>query len=145
MDKPWKPAARHPIVVVGVDGSSGSIQALRWALDYARRLPSTLKVVTAWHTPAHPTAPAQWTPERAAEEIQQRSLECLGALPGDVHLECLVVQGWPAEVLAEESLGSDLLVLGATGHSPAHRNGLGSTSLHCASHARCSVVIVRSA
>jgi len=38
-------------VVVGVDGSDGSIGALRFALDEARIRGAGVKVVNAWHIP----------------------------------------------------------------------------------------------
>ena len=38
-------------VVVGVDGSTASIDALRWAADYARLSDSPLLAVSAWHWP----------------------------------------------------------------------------------------------
>ena len=39
-------------IVVGVDGSESSAQALRWAVDEARRRDATLEVVMTWEYPA---------------------------------------------------------------------------------------------
>lgn len=39
-------------VVVGVDGSKGSVEALRHAIDEARLHNTQVKVVNAWHIPA---------------------------------------------------------------------------------------------
>jgi nucleotide-binding universal stress UspA family protein len=40
-----------PRVVVGVDGSSASLKALQWALDYASATHSQIDVVAAWEWP----------------------------------------------------------------------------------------------
>ena len=42
-----------PRIVVGVDGSPGSVRALRWALDEARTLSASVDAVFAWHYPAY--------------------------------------------------------------------------------------------
>ena len=36
-------------IVVGFDGSESAQEALRWAIDEARRRDATVKVVYAWH------------------------------------------------------------------------------------------------
>ena len=38
-------------IVVGVDGSEESVEALRFALDEAARSHAAVKAVTAWHVP----------------------------------------------------------------------------------------------
>ncbi|WP_131822963.1 universal stress protein, partial [Mycobacteroides chelonae] len=40
-------------IAVGVDGSAGSLAALRWALAEARRRGSTVRAVHAWQLPYH--------------------------------------------------------------------------------------------
>lgn len=135
----------RPVVVVGVDGSAASLEALAWALDYARRAEAAVRVVTVWHHPSRRPATAEWDPALAAREIQQRSLECMDGLLNDVQVELVVEPGWPADILTEESDGAALLVLGATGHSPSDGGWVGSTTLHCVSHSHCSVTVVRHA
>ena len=38
-------------IVVGVDGSPGSLKALRWALAEARRRSDAVEVIHSWHVP----------------------------------------------------------------------------------------------
>lgn len=133
----------RPLVVVGVDGSAGSLNALVWALGYADKHGAAVRVVTAWHEPAHRTTSAEWDPETASGEMQRRCLESVGDLAHGVPVEHVVVAGWPGEVLTELSEAADLLVVGATGHSRVQNGRIGSTSLHCISHSHCTIVIVR--
>ena len=41
-----------PPVVVGVDGSAESVEALRWAAGYAAATGATISAVLSWHYPA---------------------------------------------------------------------------------------------
>ena len=42
-------------IVVGVDGSEASLDALRWALTHAASTGATVRAVTAWAFPEEPT------------------------------------------------------------------------------------------
>ena len=42
----------RPVIVVGTDGSSGSIEALRWALRQAQATDAEVRVVLAWEVSA---------------------------------------------------------------------------------------------
>lgn len=131
-------------IVVGVDGSDLSIRALRWALQYAEKFGGQVKAVIAWHFPAaYGATPINWDPELSAQTVLKESLDAASDVGAGVPIEAVVVSGWPANVLTDEAEGADLLVLGAKGHSPLARALLGSTSIHCISHARCSVMVVR--
>jgi tRNA/tmRNA/rRNA uracil-C5-methylase (TrmA/RlmC/RlmD family) len=56
--------SKTPRIVVGVDGSSSSVAALRWAIKQANLSDSTVEAITAWQTPAAMTgygwAPVRW-------------------------------------------------------------------------------------
>jgi nucleotide-binding universal stress UspA family protein len=39
------------VVVVGVDGSEASRDALRWAIRYAHTTGATVRAITVWHFP----------------------------------------------------------------------------------------------
>jgi len=133
-------------VVVGVDGSEGSLEALRWAVGYARNVGASLSAVKTWHYPwAMQTAPAQvdakvsdQTRQELDESITKSGVDATG-----VELERLALEGHPSLVLAKESATADLLVVGSTGHSAFAGMLLGSVSQHLANSASCPVVIVR--
>jgi nucleotide-binding universal stress UspA family protein len=138
------------VIVVGVDGSSESKAALRWALDEARLRGATLRVVRAWTTPL--VYEGAFIPPDAldTDALQQEAAEALDELIGQasgaetpVSVERLVVQGAPARVLVEAAEQADLLVVGSRGHGGFAGLLLGSVSQQCAHHAPCPVVIIR--
>jgi len=139
----------EPRIVVGVDGSSSSVEALRWATRQARLRGAILSIVTAWDYPEHPT-PFGIVPDLPIGvdpmEASRRALgtlvdEVLGADPGIV-VDCHVVHGAPTPVLLESARGAELLVVGSRGRGTVSGALLGSVSLHCVTHASCPVAVV---
>ena len=55
----------------------------------------------------------------------------------------LVLEGPPGPALIEAARGAELLVVGARGLGEVRGLFLGSVSLHCVTHARCPIVVVR--
>lgn len=136
-------------IVVGVDGSSGSLQALRWAADEARLRGAALEVIAAWHYPVLATIPAfgvQPPAEALAEEARKGLVDLLEAegitsASGLTVLE-RVVEGPPAGALVDAAADADLLVVGSRGRGGFSGLLLGSVSQAVVSHARCPVVVV---
>jgi nucleotide-binding universal stress UspA family protein len=134
-------------IVVGVDGSESSKDALRWAERQARLTDSELQVVSAWDF-VLPQSMALSTFDTADPiENQRRGLraiveEVVGEGP-TVRLRLEVVESRPVHALLELAAGADLLVVGCRGHGEFAGMLLGSVSLHCAVHAPCPVVVVR--
>jgi len=135
--------ARDHRIVVGVDGSEGSIEALRWAAGYAKAVGGSLQAVRTWHYPwAMQTAPQKI--DESVEEQIQKELDASVAKAGvDVEVEARVVEGHASLALVKESARADLLVVGNRGHGAFHELMLGSVSLHCVTNAHCPVVVVR--
>jgi nucleotide-binding universal stress UspA family protein len=134
-------------VVVGVDGSEPSKNALRWAARYAKAVGETVHAVIAWETPTMfgLELPAGLDVDFAAEALSvlTKAVEtALGPSP-EVKIHTSAVQGHPAVVLVREAHGADILALGNRGHSTLTGIMLGSVSLHCVSHAPCPVVVAR--
>jgi nucleotide-binding universal stress UspA family protein len=148
------------LIVVGVDGSPGSIAALSFALSEARLRGSTLVALHAWVLPVeeavhpflleYPGPPELPLPElqealggAAAERLDAALAQVADESTG-VEVERRVVEGSPAETLVEASEGAELLVVGSRGHGGFRQLLLGSVSHQCALHARCPVVVVPS-
>jgi nucleotide-binding universal stress UspA family protein len=136
----------RPTVVVGVDGSAGSLEALRWALEEARLRTVRLRAIHSWIylnalVPAL-AADATTTAQQAAETVLDHAFAALGDTD-DVEVERAIVQGPAAQVLIDAVSEHDLLVVGSRGHSGFAGLLLGSVSHQCAQHAPCPVVIVR--
>ena len=134
-------------VVVGVDASEASKEALRWAARYATFVGARLEVVHAWHPaeeyawvqslppPAEPTEVAG----KALAELVHEVIE-----PGPtLDVSTTIVRGHAVKVLTQSAKGASLLVLGDRGFGGFDGMLLGSISEKCAAHAPCSIVIVR--
>ena len=140
-------ALSRPLVVVGVDGSGTSHEALEWAARYVTATGGTLQAVTAWHYPvdygyaAIPNADldlAGWATEALDTAIGELKSEfpALTVTPR-------IIEGPPASVLVEAAKGADLIVVGSRGHGGFAEVLLGSVSNHVVHHAPCPVVVVR--
>jgi len=134
-------------IVVGVDGSRWSKDALRWAAQEAQRSGASLQVVMIWDDPARdmwiPSSPPgvdRLAQTRRAVSRVVRSV--LGEHP-TVVVETSVVEGSPGHALVEAAKGAELLVVGSRGRGGFAGALFGSVSLHCVSHAPCPVVVVR--
>ncbi len=139
-----------PHVVVGVDGSASSIEALGWAARYAAATGATISAVHAWHYPAAGPVPAGQPPQPVTDQVRARMQETLDTALSKVFgtttpakVGTKVAYGHPAMVLTTEAAGADLLVVGNRGHGAFHGMLLGSVSLHCVTTAPCPVVVVR--
>ena len=137
-------------VVVGVDGSTCSHQALQVALDEARTRGCQLEVLTAFRPRMVDAAHATWpgeTGEEFAAETEAIQREALAGLSDEdlagVELIRRAVPGDATDALDEASEGADLLVVGSRGRGSVSGALLGSVSLHCVTHAKCPVLVVR--
>jgi nucleotide-binding universal stress UspA family protein len=135
-------------IVVGVDGSESSKDALRWAARQAELTGAGLHVVSSWHIPA--VAYNAMTPMPTGldfagatrEAMDDAITEVLGP-ERSVKVVRYVVEGPPALELLKAAQGAELLVVGSRGHGAFAGMLLGSVSEHCVSHATCPVLVVR--
>jgi nucleotide-binding universal stress UspA family protein len=133
-------------VIVGVDGSDRSTDALRWALRQARHTGAAVRVILCWEEPwsilLAPTHTEEYYQDKAIEALE-RILAQTAADAEGINVESLVVHKPAGIELARASEGADLLVLGC--HSRVDRHGLhlGSVASYCAHHASCPVLIYR--
>jgi nucleotide-binding universal stress UspA family protein len=147
------PNGAAPRVVVGVDGSEESVDALRWAAGYAAATGATIEAVLSWHFPAAAgVVPPGAAPQAITAEVRASLQQALDkaldavfgeAIPPSVHAR--IAYGHPAVVLVEASRAADLLVVGNRGHGAFTGMLTGSVSMHCVNAALCPVVVVRGA
>jgi nucleotide-binding universal stress UspA family protein len=137
-------------IVVGVDGSEPSKQALRWAARQAAATEAVLEVVTTWAvtSTAYPFSMPMPIPaaydmgpevERELNEIVQ---DMRGEFPG-TEFSSVVTEGRAGPALVAAAADADLLVVGSRGHGAVVGVLLGSVSEYCVTHATCPVVVVR--
>jgi len=136
-------------VVVGVDGSPGSLQALEWAYNEALVAGAELTAVHGWIYPydgprSSVSEPRTQMQLDAMEELKT-SLESLGPrlTGGSVHVHARLAEHSPAEALCEEAKDADLIVVGSRGRGAIRASLLGSVSRTVAQHAPCPVAIIR--
>lgn len=136
-------------IVVGVDGSDASVDALRWALQEARLRAARVVAVYVWLFPSLGLRPAGASPPgfdelwRSAGELLDESVGAVAESAEGVEIERVVVEGAPSEQLTAIAADAEMLVLGSRGLGGFAGLLLGSVSQQCAHHARCPVVIVR--
>jgi nucleotide-binding universal stress UspA family protein len=136
-------------IVVGVDGSRPSLQALRWAGRQAGLTGAKLVAVMAWELPgAFGWAGVPGLPEDL--DLEQPAAQALAdavrdALPPAqaANVEQVIVAGNPAEAILDRGEGADLIVVGVRGHGTFRATMLGSVSHTVTLHATCPVVVVR--
>jgi nucleotide-binding universal stress UspA family protein len=132
----------HRRVLVAVDASADSREAIRAAEHEARLRGDALHAVHAvhWdHIGAELTTPDDKQLVIWGKELVESELERVG-----VEARPVVVPGPAGDVLVRHSTHADLLVIGSRGRNQLAMLLLGSTSDHCARHAGCPVMVVRS-
>jgi nucleotide-binding universal stress UspA family protein len=138
-------------IVVGVHGSLGSLQALRWAVEEARARHLPLVPVIAWVPPggdlaerSHPSPYLRrlWR-EAARARLEAAFDQALGGLPGDLTVQPRVERGDTGPVLVDVAdQPGDLLVIGTGRRHPVSRALRRSVGRYCLAHATCPVLAV---
>lgn len=133
-------------IVVGVDGSPLSVEALRWAMKLEPAVGGPITAAIAWQFPAAAVLGAypsmEWSPEADAREVLQKTIEdAYGDSPPE-GLKTLVASGPAAHVLIEATRQARLLIVGSRGLGGFMGLMLGSVSAACAEHAGCPVLVL---
>jgi len=133
------------VVVVGGDGSTESVRALRWALAAAAERHWRLEVVTAWpHTgpvfvrevPGHHRDARERARVAPADALRRALAETPAAVPVSMVLE----NARPEDPLVLRARGKQLLVVGTSGGPvEEHRTGLAG---RCRVQVDCPVAVV---
>ncbi len=138
-------------IVVGVSGSAGSLQALRYAAELARTDDAVLAPVLAWTPPGGDTADRHYpNPElrrawkQAAADRLWHAIEfAFGGPPAGLAFSPEVIRGDAGHVLTEVAAQpGDVLVIGAGRHGAVRRLLACHVSKYCLGHASCPVVAV---
>lgn len=141
--------ADHDRIIVGVDGSEHSIDALRWAIGNAGP-DDEITAISTWQTPID--GPLVFGSARfdvrmlkaAARDIVNDACDkaCAetGVDPDRIHRE--ITEGDPRWVLMSREEVADLLVLGQRGRSGLTHFFLGSTTTALIHRPRCPIAVI---
>ncbi|KAK4352328.1 hypothetical protein RND71_027846 [Anisodus tanguticus] len=157
-------------VIVSVDGSEESMNALNWALDNIKLKPNDQEPQGSFvilHVQSPPSIAAGINPKAipfggpsdievpaftaAIEAHQKRITQAIFdhalhiCANKNANVKTQVVIGDPKEKICDavEEMHADLLVMGSRAFGPIKRMFLGSVSNYCSNHAQCPVIIVK--
>jgi len=134
-------------IVVGIDGSPSSLDALDWAARQADLTGSSLEIVMTWLWPSSygwaVPVPTDFDPEEDVRHSLEAAVEGVRTRYPDLRIDPRVVSGHPAPILVEASKGADLLVVGSRGHGEFVGMLIGSVSEYCATNGHCPVLVHR--
>jgi nucleotide-binding universal stress UspA family protein len=136
-----------PLIVVGVDGSPLSVNALEFSIEEARLRKAVLHVAYAY--PVMAMGVTGSTGKDYYELVEEKAREFLQGIMAKapstegLEVEWLAVPGNPSEVLIEASKGATLLVVGSRGLGGFIGLLMGSVSTQCVHYSHCPVLVVR--
>jgi nucleotide-binding universal stress UspA family protein len=141
-------------ILVGVDGSDHSRQALSWAVREAARHGMPLTVMSVRPAPVRPATHIFWNipvleeadsheldhARAALREFVDKVVNETGETPPEITMT--MVTGDPAWELVRASRDADLLVVGARGTGSFAKLLLGSVSSKVMHHSACPTMVV---
>jgi nucleotide-binding universal stress UspA family protein len=137
-------------IVVGIDGSDSSLEALTWAAVEAARQRRDLTLAyavlppdSAWIDPAMMRSLDLHRDDAVIESVLSRAHEVVARRAGGVGVHECVRLGDPRDVLLELGQEAEQLVIGSRGRGPVRSLLLGSVGVTLSRHAVCPVVIHR--
>ncbi|MDC2946504.1 universal stress protein [Streptomyces heilongjiangensis] len=135
-------------LVVGVDGSDSSLDAVDWAVDEAARLGLPLRLVHASMWERYEGRRPSFGTDRPAEEVMAEHIAASCAERArlrdpEVRLSSEVLPEDAVSALLHAAHASSLLVTGSRGRGGIAGMLLGSVGLAVAARAVCPVVVVR--
>jgi nucleotide-binding universal stress UspA family protein len=131
-------------IVVGVDGSDGSREALTWAAGQAELTGSSLRAVGSWRWPNYITrVPPGVDLQEDTERTVREMVAPIRAAHPSLSIAEDVVQGPAGPALLSKASDASLLVVGAKGRAAFPGMLLGSVAEYCVRNGPCPVVVVR--
>ncbi|MFZ4721356.1 MAG: universal stress protein [Ilumatobacteraceae bacterium] len=144
-------SARGARLLVGVDGTEGSVEALRWAAHEAARRGFPLHVMSCAELPIAVEAgliggggvgPVSGAIVGEHEAVNQRAVDLARSFGLGIEVSGETVLGAPAYALVGASHPNDIVVVGATSHPGRLTEVLGSVATVVTHRAHCPVVVV---
>jgi nucleotide-binding universal stress UspA family protein len=135
-------------IVIGVDGSLGSQNAVRWGLDLAESRRAPVRLVHAFDPSMHDQR-IDFSPVgdvgdalAAVQRLLDATYESARLAHPDLTITADLVDEGAAAALTEASHEVDAIVIGAHGVHGFSTLVAGCTTMNVATHARCTVIAV---
>lgn len=139
------------IVVVAVDGSEASQNAVRWAANTANKRGVPLRLAASYTMPQFLYAEGMVPPQELFDELQSETMDMIEAarvvaheVAPDIKIGYVIAEGSPIDMLLDMSSDVTMIVMGSRGLGGLSGMVMGSVSAAVVSHADCPVVVVRS-
>lgn len=135
-------------IVVGIDGSAESNQAMDWAFEEARRSPAPLHMLHGVPDSRYRSdVMGSWIRDLYLEDARRVVEQAETRVPADLVDRCVVdwTFGSATHALAQASEDARMVVLGTHGRGSLGTLVHGSVSRHVIRHARCPVVVAHPA
>lgn len=135
-------------IVVGVDGSASSMEALRWAWRFAALYGTGVDAVITWDPPPYFNGvgsmylPVAWNPRSDSLDYLERTIDGVFGDERPDDLRLFAEEGAASRRLLAHAKDAALLVVGSRGHGGFHNLLLGSVSSKCANDSTCEVLVV---
>lgn len=137
-------------VVLGFDGSAGSMAAAERAFWIADLRGTSVRVVTSWyaevvdgHVVTTPGTPAWEQVETGYRQMVEDGIADLRKQYPDLDVEIRIIRGPAAEMLARQSADASMLVIGSRGRGGFRGMLLGSVSHKVLETATSPVMVIR--
>lgn len=139
-------------VIVGVDGSSSAVHAVRWAATEADRRHARLRIVYADvlslvylpDLPGYPLpVPYIQAAQRQGKEWLRRAADVARSEVAELEVETEICVGQAGAVLVNQSHGAHMIVVGSRGLGGFTGLVVGSVAVALSAHGHCPVAVVR--
>lgn len=141
---------REDIVVVAVDGSAASHNAVRWAANTANKRGIPLRLASSYTMPQFLYAEGMVPPQELFDDLQAETMEKIDEaraiaheMAPDIRIGHTIAEGSPIDMLLEMSRDVTMIVMGSRGLGGLSGMVMGSVSAAVVSHAESPVVVVR--
>ncbi|RNE50046.1 universal stress protein [Corynebacterium alimapuense] len=138
------------IVVVAVDGSPASLNAVRWAANTANKRGVPLRLAASYTMPQFLYAEGMVPPQELFDDLQSETMEKINGaravaheVAPDIKIGHTIAEGSPIDMLLDMATDSTMIVMGSRGLGGLSGMVMGSVSAAVVSHATCAVVVVR--
>ncbi|SFQ32607.1 Nucleotide-binding universal stress protein, UspA family [Psychrobacillus psychrotolerans] len=135
-------------IIVAVDGSKEAEYAFRKSIDIAYRNEGAqlhiVNIIDTRYFGAFDQEVAEEVKEQSREILDRYKARSIAARVENVNI--IIEYGSPKTVITKEiakSVEADLIICGATGHTPVERYLIGSVSEAIVRSAKCDVLVIR--